>query len=137
VRTPVAATVDDYIGGFPREVQRALTQVRRVLRKAVPGVVERISYGIVKFELDGKYVLYMAGWPAHVGLYPVMGAAAKAFENELAPFRSGKATLRFPLARPRPVDLIRRLAEYRVRELREVPTRRPKAPVRTVARKSR
>jgi uncharacterized protein YdhG (YjbR/CyaY superfamily) len=135
-RRTVAASVDEYIAGFPRDVRRALGQVRRVLRKAVPGVVERISYGIVKFELDGTYVLYMAGWPAHVGLYPVMGGLATKFDAEISPFRSGKATLRFPLAKPMPLDLIRRMAEYRVQELRESPAR-PKRPVRTAARRTR
>lgn len=116
-KNPVASSVTAYIAGCPPDARAALKQVRRLIRDAVPGVTERISYAIPRFDLNGKCVLYMAAWKEHVGVYPITGALAAAFARELKPFTSGKATVRFPLAEPLPLDLIRRIVEFRVREM--------------------
>ena len=123
----VAASVDEYIAAFPSACRRALMAIRRVVRRAVPDVEERISYGIVRFERGGKYIFYMAGWDEHVGLYPVHGALAAAFRAELRPYLTGKATLRFPLADGMPLDLVARLVASRLEELPPAPGRRARA----------
>jgi len=103
------ATVDEYIASFPPDMQAVLETVRAAIRAAAPGTEERISYGIPTFTLDGRYVVYFSGWKRHVAVYPVPGGDA-VLTRELAPYRAGKGTLRFPLDRPMPLELIGRVA---------------------------
>jgi len=109
------ATIDDYIGSFPDDVQAALEKVRQTIRSAAPAAGERISYQIPTFTLDGRDLIYVAAWKHHIGLYPI-SAADEAFERELAPYRAAKATVRFPLREPIPCELIERLVAFRVRQ---------------------
>jgi uncharacterized protein YdhG (YjbR/CyaY superfamily) len=112
-----AGSVDEYIAQFPPETQKALEELRALIRATAPGVTERISYGIPALHLNGKYLLYFAGYTKHVGLYPITGAVAQALGEELEPYKSGKATARFPLGQPLPTDLIRRIVELRVEDV--------------------
>ena len=115
---PPPATVDEYIASFPPHVQRMLTVVRAAIRAAAPGTEERISYGIPTFTLDGRYVVYFSGWKRHVSVYPIPNVEADAdLARRIAPYQSGKGTLKFPLDEPMPLDIIgavaRRLLEQR------------------------
>ena len=112
-----AKSVDEYIAGFPPETREALEELRLLIREAVPGVTEKVSYAIPAFFLNGCHVVYIAGWKKHIGLYPVTGRVAKAFEEELEHYTKGKATLQFPLGKPMPTDLIRRLVVFRAEEI--------------------
>jgi uncharacterized protein YdhG (YjbR/CyaY superfamily) len=109
------ATVDEYIASFPPEVQEALQAVRGALRKAAPGTDETISYGIPTLTLDGQYVVYFAGWKRHVSLYPIPGDDP-VLASEMAPYVAGKGTLRFPLNKPIPLDLVERVVEGLLRQ---------------------
>ena len=109
----VPGSVDEYIAGFPPETRRVLEEVRALVRQTVPGVTERISYAIPTFELEGRYVVYFGGWKKHIGLYPISDRLAEALGDELLPYRRGKGSVRFPLSRPMPWDLIRRIVEFR------------------------
>jgi uncharacterized protein YdhG (YjbR/CyaY superfamily) len=111
-------TVSEYIASAPPQSRAALRQIRAAIRKAAPGITERISYRIPTFDLEGKYLLYMAGFKEHVSIYPVTAGLIAAFGAELRPYRSGKGTLRFALGEPLPVALITRLAKVRVQERR-------------------
>jgi uncharacterized protein YdhG (YjbR/CyaY superfamily) len=103
------ATVDEYVGSFPPDVQRSLEDVRRAIRAAVPEADERISYGIPTFAIGGRYVVYFSGWKEHLSVYPIpdgdSGLAA-----ELEPYRAGKGTLKFPLSKLMPLELITRIS---------------------------
>lgn len=103
-------SVDQYIASFPPDVRRTLESVRAAIRAAVPGTEERISYDIPTFALGGKYVVYFSGWKEHVSVYPIPDADP-ALARELKPHMAGKGTLRFPLAKPMPLDLIARVAK--------------------------
>jgi uncharacterized protein YdhG (YjbR/CyaY superfamily) len=103
-------SVDAYIASFPPDVQQKLESVRAAIRAAVPGTEERISYGIPTFALDGKYVVYFSGWKEHISVYPIPDADP-ALERELKRHMAGKGTLKFPLAKPMPLDLIARVAK--------------------------
>lgn len=108
-------TIDAYIAGFPPDVQAILQQIRATIREAAPDTEEAISYRIPTFNLDGRYLIYFAGFKSHVSVYPApMGAAE--FADEMAVYGSGKGTMKFPLDKPIPFDLIRRLVEFRRRE---------------------
>lgn len=102
------ASVDEYIRGFPPDVAAALESVRRTIRRALPGCEEVISYQIAAFRVSGANVVYLAGWKRHLSLYPIPPADA-ALLAEIAPYRAGKGTLRFPLASPIPHDLVERV----------------------------
>lgn len=80
-------------------------------------MTEKISYGIPTFNLNGRYLVYIAGWKEHVSVYPAIGAVAREFKDELKPYRSGKGTLRFPLDQPLPKGLIRRIVKFRASEV--------------------
>jgi uncharacterized protein YdhG (YjbR/CyaY superfamily) len=109
------ATVDDYIRSFPEDVQATLEEVRQTIRAVVPTADETISYDIPTFRLDGKYLIYFAGWKQYLSVYPVP-SGDKAFERDIAPYRSGKGTLRFPFTKPIPFDLIQRLVALQVKQ---------------------
>ena len=105
----MAATIDAYIADFPPDVQDILQRVRTAITAAIPGATEAISYGIPTYLSDGRRLLYFAGWKRHVSIYPVPPTDA-ALGREIAPYRAEKSTLKFPLAKPIPYDLIGRVA---------------------------
>jgi uncharacterized protein YdhG (YjbR/CyaY superfamily) len=110
-------SVSEYIAGQPRAAQAALRRVRSVLRKALPGAQEVISYGIPAYQLHGRRVLYFAGWKQHYSIYPVTTRLIAAFGDALAPYEyNGKGTLRLPLDKPVPARLLARIAKFRVKE---------------------
>ena len=101
-------TIDAYIAGFPTAVQRRLRNIRRAIQRSAPTAEESIRYRIPAFGLNGRYVVYFAGWKHHIGLYPVP-AFDDALEREVAKYRAAKDTLRFPHAEALPSDLITRV----------------------------
>jgi len=109
------ATIDQYIGSFPEDVQIVIREVRRRIRNVVPEAGETISYRIPTMTLNGRHLVYFAAWKHHISLYPVP-AADEAFERELAPYLAGKGTVRLPLHKPIPYDLIERLVTLLVQE---------------------
>jgi uncharacterized protein YdhG (YjbR/CyaY superfamily) len=104
------STVDEYIATFPADVQAILQQVRQTIRAAVPEPGEKISYQIPTITMDGQALLYFSGWKQHISVYPIPDGD-EALAAEIAPYRSGKGTLKFPLNKPIPYDLIARLAQ--------------------------
>ncbi len=98
-------TVDEYVASFPEEVRTVLETVRAAIRRVAPELGEKISYGMVAFTMDGHSVIYLGGWKHHLAIYPVPGGDEE-FQSRLAPYRSAKGTLRFPLRQPIPYDLI-------------------------------
>lgn len=110
-------TVDEYIGSFPAEVQDILQEIRRRCHAALPDSGEMISYGIPTITLGGKFVLYFAGWAQHVSVYPVP-EGDQAFRESIAPYRAAKGTLKFPLAKPVPYELIGQAAALLAAERR-------------------
>jgi uncharacterized protein YdhG (YjbR/CyaY superfamily) len=98
-------TVDDYLKSFPPEVQAILKKARRAIRKAAPGAEEVISYQIIAFKVNGQRMVYLGGWKQHLGLYPIP-VFDRDLEEQIAPYRAAKDTLRLPLRKPIPYDLI-------------------------------
>jgi uncharacterized protein YdhG (YjbR/CyaY superfamily) len=114
--SPAAGSTDEYIARFPPEVQKALGEVRALIRATAPDATETISYGIPTFDLNGKHLVHFAGYQKHIGFYPTP-RGIEALEKELEPYRHGKGTLQFPLDQPLPTDLIRRVVEARVADV--------------------
>jgi len=109
------ATIDDYIGSFPEDVQPILQQVRDTIGDVAPGVDETISYGIPSMTLDGRYLVYFAGWKNHISVYPAPDGD-ESFERQIAPYRASKGTLKFPLRKPVPYDLIEQVVQLLVKQ---------------------
>jgi uncharacterized protein YdhG (YjbR/CyaY superfamily) len=107
-------TVDGYIASFPPEIGEILEKVRGVIKKAAPGAEEKISYGMPGYKLRHPLV-YFGAHTNHIGLYPTPSATG-AFAKELEPYESGKGSIKFPLDKPIPYDLIKRIVEFRVKE---------------------
>jgi uncharacterized protein YdhG (YjbR/CyaY superfamily) len=109
-----ARTIDEYIAGFPAGVQQVLQEIRRTIREAAPGAEEAIKYGLATFVLEGNLV-HFGAFRDHIGFYPDPRGIER-FREELAPYEQSKGTVRFPLDRPLPLDLIRRIVEFRVQD---------------------
>lgn len=107
-------TIDEYIAGFPPNVQAILQQIRATIHQTAPNAQEAIKYGIPTFTLKGNLV-HFGAYKGHIGFYPTPGGI-EAFQDELAPYVVAKGTVRFPLDQPIPYDLIRRIVEARVQE---------------------
>ncbi len=111
MRTP--ADLDDYIGGFPEEVQRLLEKMRRTIGRAAPNAEETISYSVPAFALRGKKLVWFAAFKSHIGFYPGVAAIA-AFKKELSQYKTGKGSVQFPFRDPLPLDLVSRIVKFRL-----------------------
>lgn len=120
---PKQPTVAQYIADAPPNARKALRALRAAIRSVAPGITERISYRIPTFDLDGRYLLYIAAFREHVGVYPVTRGMTEKYGASIAKYRHGKGTLRFPLDKPIPVGFVKKLAKVRVQELRAKKTR--------------
>lgn len=107
--------IDDYIAGFPEEVQKILKKVRTTIRQTAPEAEETISYQIPTFKLNDTYLIYFAGFKNHISLYPAPRGAEE-FKKELSAYEGGKGTVQFPLDQPIPYDLIKRIVKFKVKE---------------------
>jgi uncharacterized protein YdhG (YjbR/CyaY superfamily) len=107
-------TIDEYITGFPEDVQVILQKIRQTIKAAAPNAEEAISYQMPTFKLKGNLV-HFAAFKNHIGFYPVPSGIEQ-FKEELAVFKQGKGSVQFPLDKPMPYDLIRRIVVFRVEE---------------------
>ena len=106
--------IDEYIAGFPKDIQLILQKIRETIKKAAPDAVEAISYQMPTFKLHGNLV-HFAGYTHHIGFYPVPSGIEK-FKAELSVYKQGKGSVQFPLDQPIPYDLITRIVKFRVEE---------------------
>lgn len=110
-------SVDQYLKQQPAAARKQLERVRRTIQKAVPRAQETISYQIPTFKLDGRALLYFAGWKEHFSLYPATAAVVAQFGRALEGYLVSKGTLRFPLSEPVPSALIVGIARQRASEV--------------------
>ncbi|HXN73910.1 MAG TPA: DUF1801 domain-containing protein [Candidatus Acidoferrales bacterium] len=106
-------TIDEYISAFPKDVQLVLEKIRRTIRKAAPEAVEVISYQIPTFKLNGKCLVHFAAFKNHIGLFP---PTPRAFKKEVSQYAGPKGNLKFPLDKPIPLDLVKRIVIFRVKQ---------------------
>jgi uncharacterized protein YdhG (YjbR/CyaY superfamily) len=122
-------TVEEYIAQFPPDVQPILQKVRAVIKETAPQAVEKISYQMPYYSLNGRLV-YFAGHSHHLGLYP-MASGVEAFKEELSAYKLAKGTVQFPYDKPIPYELIRKIVRFRVEEnlrkgqAKKTPRRKP------------
>ena len=108
------ASIDEYISSFPKEVQIILQELRAAIKAAAPDAEEKISYQIPTFFLKGNLV-HFAAFKNHIGFYPTP-SGIEAFKKELAIYESAKGSVQFPIDKPLPLELVRRIVKFRVAE---------------------
>lgn len=106
--------IDSYIATFPADVQEQLEQVRNAIQSSVPKAEEVISYNMPAFKYHGMLV-YFAGYKQHIGFYPTASGIA-AFKDELSKYKNAKGSVQFPLDKPMPLALIKKMVKFRVKE---------------------
>jgi uncharacterized protein YdhG (YjbR/CyaY superfamily) len=112
-------TIDEYIATFPQNVQSVLEEMRQAIKESAPQAEEVISYQMPAFRLNGILV-YFAAFKNHIGFFPTTSAMV-AFKEELSGYAVSKGTIRFPLDKPIPFDLVKRIVKFRVKENLEKP----------------
>ena len=117
-----AKTIDEYIAQFPEAVQQRLRSVRQVGKEEAPGALEAFKYQMPTFTLNGNLV-HFAAFKHHIGLYPAP-TGIEAFQDELAPYKTSKGAIQFPLDQPLPLPLIRKIVAFRVQENQAKPKKK-------------
>ncbi|MDP3563299.1 MAG: DUF1801 domain-containing protein [Methanoregula sp.] len=110
-------TIGEYIGTFPEDIQRILEKMRQTIRDAAPEAVEAISYQMPTFKLNGNLV-HFAAFKRHIGFYPTP-SGIEAFKNELSQYPGAKGSVQFPIDKPIPYDLVKKITLFRVKETLE------------------
>lgn len=111
----VPKTIDEYIAGYPVNVQPLLKKIRATINTAAPGAEEKISYQIPAFKQSGHYLIYFAAFKKHVGVYPAP-ISHPDFKDALAPYASGKATVQFAYDKPIPYGIITKIVKFKLKE---------------------
>jgi uncharacterized protein YdhG (YjbR/CyaY superfamily) len=112
----LAADVEGYIKQFDAPTQEILKQVREKIKKAAPKAEESISYGMPAYKINGKPLVYFAGYEKHVGFYATP-TGHEAFAKDLAGYKQGKGSVQFPIDEKMPLALITRIVKFRLQEL--------------------
>jgi uncharacterized protein YdhG (YjbR/CyaY superfamily) len=108
-------TIEGYISTFPADIQAILENMRQAIQKAAPEAAETMSYGIPTFNLNGKHLVFFAGWKHHISLYP-LPAGDEAFQQEISHYKRAKGTIQFPLDKPIPYDLVEQIVTFLMKE---------------------
>lgn len=111
----VPITTDEYIAGFPDDIQLILNKIRAIIKQTAPEAEESIAYGMPAYKLEGKVLVYFAGFKNHIGFYATPSGHTE-FAKELSKYKQGKGSVQFPLNQPIPYELIAQIVEFRVFE---------------------
>jgi uncharacterized protein YdhG (YjbR/CyaY superfamily) len=110
-------TIREYIDAAPPQAQAKLRQIRACIRAAAPGAQESLKWSMPAFS-ERRILVMFAGFKHHIGFYPTP-SAVRAFAKDLTGFKTAKGSIQFPLDRPLPLALIRKITAFRVRESHE------------------
>jgi uncharacterized protein YdhG (YjbR/CyaY superfamily) len=113
IRKP--SNVDEYIAEFQENIQIILEQVRSTIRQTAPDAIESIGYGMPAYKLNGRPLVYFAGYKSHIGFYATP-TGHLAFAHELSKYKQGKGSVQFPLDQPIPYELIAQIVAFRAVE---------------------
>ena len=106
--------IDEYITGFPKDIQEILKELRVTIKKAAPEATETINYAIPTFTLKGNLV-HFAAYKNHIGFYPAPSGIV-AFKKELSVYEGAKGSVQFPIDKPLPLELVTKIVRFRVKE---------------------
>jgi uncharacterized protein YdhG (YjbR/CyaY superfamily) len=108
---------EEYFSNFPAETQELLQQMRETIQQAAPDAIEVISYKMPAFKTN-KILAYFAAYTKHIGFYPGASGIAN-FQSEIAQYKNAKGSVQFPINQPLPLDLVKRIVQFRAKENRE------------------
>ena len=114
MKTAVFRSIDEYIATFPKDIQKILQEIRAAIHATAPEAAEKISYQMPTFYLNGNLV-HFAAFKKHIGFYPVP-SGIEAFKKELSVYAQGKGSVQFPLDKPMPIPLIKKIVKFRAAE---------------------
>jgi uncharacterized protein YdhG (YjbR/CyaY superfamily) len=117
------SSIDEYIATFPEDIQKILEEVRATIKTSAPEAEEKISYQMPAFALKGILV-YFAAHKNHIGFYPT-SSGIQAFKQELSVYEGSKGTVKFPIDKPLPLELISKIVKFRVAENLKKAARKP------------
>jgi uncharacterized protein YdhG (YjbR/CyaY superfamily) len=116
---PKPTTVDGYLAHLPPERRAVMDDIRRAVRAAAPNATETIAYDMPAYRAStGRFLVSFGAYARHYSLFPASQVVVAAVGDEIRPFLSGRGTIKFPASKPVPLDLVRRVVEARVEELR-------------------
>lgn len=125
--------IDSYIDSAPKATQTLLRQMRAAIREIAPEAKEAIAYGIPTYKL-GRNLVHFGAFQSHVSFFPTSSGVA-AFKKALSKYKISSGTIRFPLDKPLPLGLIKRIVAFRVKEIQAKKTPRPSRSRQSPARK--
>jgi uncharacterized protein YdhG (YjbR/CyaY superfamily) len=108
--------IDSYIQDYPKDVQVLLKQMRATIKKLIPRSEEAIKYGLPTFILNEHNVVHFGGFKKHIGFFPTPSGVT-AFKKELAGYKTSKGAIQFPIDIPLPLSLIKKIVQFRVKEV--------------------
>lgn len=111
-------TFDDCLAAFSADQRAALEKIRKIIKAAVPGAEEGVSYGLAAFRLDGKPLAGLGASANHCAYYPMSGAVVSALQKDLKAYDASKGTIRFPADKPLPTALVKKLLKARIAEIK-------------------
>ena len=109
------STIEEYIKGFPADIQAILESIRQTIKKAAPGAKEIISYRMPGFKLNNRTLVWFAAFKDHIGFFPT-GSGVEPFKDKLQGYKVSKGTIQFQLNKPIPYELISEITKFRVSE---------------------
>ena len=107
-------SIDEYFSALPQPAHDAAANLRKAIRQAAPQAEETISYNMPAFKWNGILVWY-AVFKNHIGFYP-KASAIVAFKGDLAPYKTSKGAIQFPLDHPIPISLVKKIVKFRIKE---------------------
>lgn len=113
------SSIDKYIASFPQDIQKIMNQLRETIKAAAPDAGEKISYNMPTFTLNGKYLVYFAGWKNHIAFYGAPKGNPE-FDEDLSAYETGQGTLQFSYEKPMPLDLITKIVKFRAAENQKI-----------------
>ncbi|HVX93241.1 MAG TPA: DUF1801 domain-containing protein [Candidatus Dojkabacteria bacterium] len=111
-----AKNVDEYIKGYPEDIQIVAKKLRKLIKDNAPEAKEMISYAIPLYKMNGKHLVAFAIYKKHYGFYPTKSEIFKVYEKELEGYKKSVGTIQFPINKPLPFDLIKKIVKFRVEE---------------------